>query len=113
MLIIESVKVWRFCTIERFEPKVEACERTEFRAVLSLASSASILSSLSRSASSSVVDTPRLAELMVSPSLVWMSMDDVPVSLKVMASLSPRSRLIPLNEASSASLSSWSRSSLN
>ena len=37
----------------------------------------------------------------------------VPVSLKVSFSLSPRSRLMPLNEASSANLSSWSFRSLN
>ncbi|MNL34368.1 hypothetical protein D3C87_1563370 [compost metagenome] len=72
-----------------------------------------MLISLSRSASSSWVGTPRLKALMVSPSLVWMSIAEVPVSLNVMVSLSPRSKLIPLNWASSASLSSWSRSSLN
>ena len=41
-------------------------------------------------------------------SFAWMTSVLVPVSLKVIFSLSPRSRLMPLNEASSASLSSWS-----
>ena len=41
-------------------------------------------------------------------SFAWMSSVLVPFSLKVIFSLSPRSRLMPLNEASSASLSSWS-----
>ena len=53
-----------------------------------------------------------IARLAVS-SLAWILIVQVPVSLKVSFSLSPRSRLMPLNEASSASLSSWSRSSLN
>ena len=41
----------------------------------------------------------------------WMVIEEVEVSLKFSFSLSPRRRLMPLNEASSANLSSWSRSS--
>ena len=46
-------------------------------------------------------------------SLAWIWIEDEPDSLKVIVSLSPRSRLMPLNEESSANLSSWSRRSLN
>ena len=45
-----------------------------------------------------------LIEWLAASSLAWMSMVEVPVSLKVIFSLSPRSRLMPLNEASSAEL---------
>ena len=60
---------------------------------------------------------PRLAALIEVGlpliSFAWMTSVLVPFSLKVIFSLSPRSRLMPLNEASSDSLSSWSFSSLN
>src|ERR1041384_1840253 len=60
---------------------------------------------------------PRYAEsiAVAAPAVVlaWVEMVDVAVSLKVIFRLSPRSRLMPLNEASSANLSSWSFRSLN
>ena len=117
VLIIVLVKSWRFCTIDRFEPKADACERSVLERVVERRrawrrSSAS----LSKSASPTEVDAEAGGVdrgRSPSTSLAWMSMVEVPVSLKVSFSLSPRSRLMPLNEASSASLSSWSRSSLN
>ena len=45
-------------------------------------------------------------------SCAWMLIELVPSSLKLIRSLSPRSRLMPLYEASSASLFNWSRRSL-
>jgi len=61
-LIIALVKSWRFCTIDRLEPKFDACERSVPSASVRPLRSVSILSSESTSDPTSE-ETPRLAAL--------------------------------------------------
>src|SRR3954452_7425669 len=85
------------CTIDRFEPSVEACVRNALDALLIFAMIA-LAEALSRK---SVPETsgarPSPAALKVAPLMVRV---DLPVSLKISLRSSPFSRLMPLNEAS-------------
>src|SRR6266576_292958 len=90
-------KSWRICTIERFEPRVEASVRSAFDALLILAIVA-LAEALSRKSVPGTSEArPRPAASKVTP---WMVRVDLPVSLKVSLRSSPFSRLMPLNEAS-------------
>src|SRR6202000_3294425 len=94
MLLLKS---WRTCTIDRFEPSVEASARSVEDAVESAFSAlwAELLSRKSVPARS--VDRPRPAVLKVAP--VMLSVD-LPVSLNTSFSVSPFRRLTPLKEES-------------
>jgi len=98
--------------MERWEPKAEDCDRSEPSAVDKSISTASRPASVSAT-EVAWASMPRLVELIASPSLDWMFSEDEPVSLKVIDRASPRSRLMPLKEASSAVRSSCWRRSLN
>src|SRR6266436_3326632 len=92
-------KSWRICTIERFEPRVEASERSVLDAVFNDVSTL-LAEALSRKSVPEVrVARPRPAELNVTPVMLRV---DLPVSLNVSFSVSPFNRLMPLNEASCA-----------
>src|SRR5712675_3241192 len=92
-------KSWRICTIDRFEPRVEACVRNASDALVILAIVA-LAEALSRKSVPPTNEArPRPAALKVTPLMVRV---DLPVSLKVSLRSSPFSRLIPLNEASCA-----------
>src|SRR5713101_9892379 len=90
-------KSWRICTIDRFEPSVEACVRnaSDALAILAIVALAEALSRKSVPPTSEA--RPRPAALKVTPLMVRV---DLPVSLKVSLRSSPFSRLMPLNEAS-------------
>src|SRR5262245_55629487 len=104
-LIIDLVNAWRFCTIDRFEPKAEACERSDVRA--SCRPSRRV-SSAELSENSADVAAPMLrsAALMPLAFCDWIEIDEVLISLNTSLRVSPLSRLTPLKLASSASLSS-------
>src|SRR5438874_8517677 len=92
-------KSWRICTIDKFEPRVEACVRNAFDALVILA-----IVPLAEALSKKLVPEtsearPRPAALKVTPLMVRV---DLPVSLKVSLRSSPFSRLMPLNEESCA-----------
>src|SRR6266550_5641462 len=92
-------KSWRICTIDKFEPRVEASVRSAFDALLILAIVA-LAEALSRKSVPGTSEArPRPAASKVTP---WMFRMDLPVSLKVSLRSSPFSRLMPLNEASCA-----------
>src|SRR6266516_701713 len=92
-------KSWRICTIDRFEPRVEACVRNASDALVTLAIVA-LAEALSRKSVPGASEArPRPAALKVTPLIVRV---DLPVSLKVSLRSSPFSRLMPLNEASCA-----------
>src|SRR5438876_5066997 len=92
-------KSWRICTIDRFEPRVEACVRNASDALVTLAIVA-LAEALSRKSVPGTSEArPRPAALKVTPLMVRV---DLPVSLKVSLRSSPFSRLMPLNEASCA-----------
>src|SRR6202035_6019428 len=90
-------KSWRICTIDRFEPKADASERSVVLALVSAVNwvLAELLSR--KSVPATRVDSPRPASLKVTP--VMLSVD-FPVSLKVSFSVSPFSRLTPLKDES-------------
>src|SRR5436190_604862 len=92
-------KSWRICTIDKFEPRVEACVRNASDAlvILAIVALAEALSRKSVPATSGA--RPRPAALKVTPLMVRV---DLPVSLKVSLRSSPFSRLMPLNEESCA-----------
>src|SRR5947207_1255615 len=92
-------KSWRICTIDRFEPRVEACVRnaSEALVILAIVALAEALSRKSVPATSGA--RPRPAAFKVTPLMVRV---DLPVSLKVSLRSSPFSRLMPLNEDSCA-----------
>src|SRR3954453_23552438 len=95
-------KSWRICTIERFEPRADASERSVELAPLS-AARAVFAEGLSRKSVPVVNEPrPRPAGLNVTPLRVKV---DLPVSLKVSFRSSPFSRLMPLNDASCAVVS--------
>src|SRR5438445_7663072 len=90
-------KSWRICTIDRFEPRAEASERSVVEAAVSEVS-ALLAEELSRKSVPEVrVDKPRPAALKVEP--VMLSVD-LPVSLNVSFSVSPFNRLMPLKDES-------------
>src|SRR6266403_5176773 len=90
-------KSWRICTIDRFEPRAEACVRSAYDALVILVIVA-LAEALSRKSVPPTSEArPRPAALKVTPLTVRV---DLPVSLKVSLRSSPFSRLIPLNEAS-------------
>src|ERR1700682_5655846 len=98
-LISFLLKSWRICTIDRFEPRAEACDRNVSDALPILAIVA-LAEALSRKSVPEVSEArPRPAGLKVTPLMFRV---DLPVSLKVSLRSSPFSRLIPLNEASCA-----------
>src|ERR1700730_494624 len=108
-LIRFLLKSWRICTTDRFEPSVDASERSvelaEFSAVNAL-----LAELLSRKSVPWVrFERPRPARLKVTP--VMLSVD-FPVSLNVSFKVSPFNRLTPLNEASWAVVLIWFTTSL-
>src|SRR3954451_20045201 len=92
-------KSWRISTIERFEPRAEASDRSWSEAVLTMAimALAELLSRKSVPAVSGARPSP--AALKVTPIMLSV---DLPVSSKVSFRSSPLSRLMPLKEASCA-----------
>src|ERR1700761_9746104 len=90
-------KSWRICTIDRFEPRFDASVRKVEADALSWLStpSAELLSRKSVPAASGARLRP--AVLKVTPRIASV---DLPVSSKVRFSVSPSSRLTPLNEES-------------
>src|SRR3954451_11805006 len=90
----------------RFEPSEEACDRRVVLALLRLDSTLLVAELSMKSVPAFNFARPRPDELKVTP---WMLIDDLPVSLKVSFSVSPLSRLTPLNEASWEVVEIWSR----
>src|SRR5262245_5196096 len=90
-------KSWRICTIDRFEPKAEACERSALPAVFSEVNTLLVAPLSMKSVPAVSVDRPRPAGLKLTPVMLRV---DLPVSLNTSFSVSPESRLTPLNEAS-------------
>src|SRR5258706_8728652 len=102
-------KSWRICTIDRLEPRVEACVRSAFDALLILAIVA-LAEGLSRKSVPGTSEArPRPAASKVTP---WMFRVDLPVSLKVSLRSSPFSRLMPLNDTSCDVVVIWVMMSL-
>src|SRR5579871_1100094 len=93
------LKSWRICTIERFEPSAEASARSVLLAELSVLSTL-LAELLSRKSLPWVsCESPMPPALKMTP---WMFSVDRPVSLNTRFSVSPFSRLMPLNEESCA-----------
>src|SRR6266481_1761059 len=92
-LIRFLLKSWRICTIDKFEPRVEACVRNASDAlvILAIVALAEALSRKSVPATSGA--RPRPAALKVTPLMVRVNL---PVSLKVSLRSSPFIRLMPL-----------------
>src|SRR5882757_6677626 len=73
-------KSWRICTIDRFEPRVEACVRNAFDALVSLAIVALAEALSKKSVPETSEARPRPVASKVTPLMVRV---DLPVSLKV------------------------------
>src|SRR6202035_1574732 len=102
-------KSWRICTIDRFEPRADASERSVVEAAVSEVSTL-LAEELSRKSVPAVrLDRLRPAALKVTP--VMLSVD-LPVSLKVSFSVSPFNRLMPLKDESCAVVYIWARTLL-
>src|SRR5207248_9442312 len=98
-LIRFLLKSWRICTIDRLAPKADACDRSVMLAVLSDARTV-LVEVLSRKSVPEVsAFRPRPAGLKVTPLIVEV---DLPVSSNTSFSVSPLSRLTPLNDESCA-----------
>src|SRR5205823_1397448 len=98
-LIRFLLKSWRICTIDRLAPKADACDRNVMLAVLSAVRTV-LVEVLSRKSVPEVsAFRPRPAGLKVTPLIVEV---DLPVSSNTSFSVSPLSRLTPLNDASCA-----------
>src|SRR3954471_24992419 len=92
-------KSWRICTIDRLEPRVEACDRNAFDALAILAIVAFVELLSRKSVPPTNAARPRPIALNVTPLMLSV---DLPVSLKVSLRLSPFSRLMPLKDESCA-----------
>src|SRR5512140_3232439 len=103
-LITFFEKSWRICTIDRLEPKAEASDRSELLALARLAMTLLVAALSMKSVPGTRLERPRLAASKLTPVMLRI---DLPVSLKVSFSVSPPSRLMPLNEASWAVVVIW------
>src|SRR5580698_10924161 len=90
-------KSWRISTIERFEPRLEASERSVLLAEFRLVSTLLVEELSTKSVPCVSADKPRPAELKVTPEIFRV---DLPVSSNTSLSWSPFKRLTPLNEES-------------
>src|SRR5580698_1392512 len=98
-LIRLLLKSWRICTTDRFEPRFEASERSRLEAPCNAVSTLLVALLSMKSVPTVRLERPRPAELKFAP--VMLSVE-VPVSLNTSFSVSPFSRLMPLNEESCA-----------
>jgi hypothetical protein len=96
-LIRLLLKSWRICTIDRFEPSAEASDRSELLAVARLAMTLLVAALSMKSVPVTRFERPRLGASKLTPLMLRV---DLPVSLKVSFSVSPPSRLMPLNDES-------------
>src|SRR5580704_7187833 len=98
-LIRFLLKSWRICTIDRFDPRLEASVRSVVLAAVNPVS-ALLAELLSRKSVPAVRgDRPRPVALKVTPMMFSV---DRPVSLNTSFRVSPFNRLMPLNDESCA-----------